>query len=82
MTIIIAVLALLVSLVALWLGSANQKKMEEGGKDIKKQINKEMNAMKDELDKKITDITKEVKKFDSKLENIIEGSSKAEENRE
>ena len=79
MTIIIGTLALLVSLIALWLGSANLKKMENGSKEIKKQINNEMDIMKGELDKKITAITRTVKKFDSKLEIIIEGQSKAEE---
>ncbi|MEE9318172.1 MAG: hypothetical protein V3U48_07775 [Rhodospirillales bacterium] len=79
MTIIIGALALLVSLIALWLGSANLKKMENGSKEIKKQINNEMDIMKGELDKKITAITRTVKKFDSKLEIIIEGQSKAEE---
>ena len=79
MTIVIAVLALLVSLIALWLGSANLKKMENGSKEIKKQINREMDDMKGKLDKKITAINRTVKKFDSNLEIIIEGQSKAEE---
>ena len=79
MTIIIAVLALLVSLIALWLGSANLKKLESGTKEIKKQVNSDMDTMKDELDKKITAITKTVEKLDSKLEIIIKGQSKAEE---
>lgn len=79
MTIIIVAMALLISLIALWLGSANLKKMENGSKEIKKQIDHEMDDMKGELDKKITAITRTVKKFDSKLEIIIEGQSKAEE---
>lgn len=79
MTIIIVAMALLISLIALWLGSANLKKMENGSKEIKKQIDHEMDDMKGELDKKITAITRTVKKFDSKLEIIVEGQSKAEE---
>ncbi len=61
MTIIIGALALLVSLIALWLGSANLKKMENGSKEIiiegqskaeetAKDLQKEVDKIRRELD--------------------------------
>ncbi len=79
MTIIISVLALLVSLIALWLGSANLKKLESGTKEIKDQIGADMNAMKDEIEKKVAIIARGADAFDAKLEAIREGQTKAKE---
>ncbi len=79
MTTIIAVLALLVSLIALWLGSANLKKLESGTKEIKNKIGADMAAMKDEIEKKVATIARGADAFDAKLEAIREGQTKAGE---
>ena len=79
MTIIIAVLALLISLIALWLGSANLKKLDTGTKEIKSQLKTDLDAMKAEIEKKILTIGNRVDAFEAKLDGITEGQTQAKE---
>ncbi len=79
MTVIVASLALFVSLVALWMASANSKKIESGNQELKTQINADIDKVKKEILKKVDVLEKKTGVFDGKMEGIFEGQNQAKE---
>jgi len=79
MTIIIASLALFVSLIALWMAGANSKKIEGGHNELKSLINVDIDKAKKEIMKKVDALEKKTGTFDGKMEGIIEGQNQARE---
>ena len=58
MTIIVASLALLVALIALWMAGANAKKFEGGNKELKTQISADIDKVKKEILKSVDALEK------------------------
>ncbi len=79
MTIIIASLALFIAMIALWLASTNVKKIEGGNKELKSQINADIDKVKKEILNKIDALDKKAGAFDGKMEGSIEGQNQAKE---
>lgn len=79
MSIIIAVLAMFVGLIALWLASANLKKIELGQKELKLQLTSDIEKVKRELEKKVDGLNRKVATFDGKMEALIEGQTQTRE---
>ncbi len=79
MSIIISSLAMFVGLIALWLASANLKKIELGQKELKSQLTSDIAKVKRELEKKIDDLNRKVGAFDGKMGALIEGKTQTRE---
>lgn len=79
MTIIIASLALFIALIALWMAGANAKKIETGNKELKSQINADIDKVKKEILAKVDALEKKTGAFDGKMEGITEGQAHARE---
>ena len=79
MTIIIAILALFIALIALWMAGANAKKFEDGNKELKAQINADIEKVKKEILQKTDALEKKTGAFDGKMEGITEGQNQARE---
>ncbi|MCH7937791.1 MAG: hypothetical protein IH994_11995 [Proteobacteria bacterium] len=79
MIIIISSLALFVALTALWFASASLKKFEAGNTEIKKLFKADINILKAELEKKVTDVTDKMKKYEARMGGITEGQTNVNE---
>ncbi len=79
MSIIIAVLAMFVGLIALWLASANLKKIELGQKELKSQLTSDIAKVKRELENKVDGLNRKVATFDGKMEALIKGQTQTRE---
>lgn len=76
---IIASLALFVALVALWLASANIKKIELGQRELKSQLTSDIAKTKREVEKKIDTVNKRVDALDGKVSALIEANTQNRE---
>ena len=79
MTVIIASLALFVALLALWLASANIKKIELVQKELKSQLTSDIAKVKRDLEKKVDDLDRRVGAFNGKMEALIEAQIQTRE---
>lgn len=79
MTIIIASLALFFALIALWMAAANAKKIEAGNKELKSQINTDIDKVEKEILAQVDALEKKTGAFDGKMEGITESQAQARE---
>ena len=76
MAYIIGGLAMLVSLVALWLASSNKSKIEGGNTELKAQISADVDKIRQKLEQKIDGLDKKVDAFDGKMEAVMENQAR------
>jgi peptidoglycan hydrolase CwlO-like protein len=79
MTYVIGGLAMLVSLVALWLASSSIKKIEDGNREIKSRISADVDKVRQELEKKISGIDNKVVSFDSTMKAVMDNQAQSSE---
>ena len=79
MTIIIASLAMCIALIALWMAGTNAKKFEGGNKELKSQINADIDKVKKEILQKVDALETKTGTFDGKMEGITKGQAQARE---
>ncbi|MDA1089581.1 MAG: hypothetical protein O3A85_04620 [Proteobacteria bacterium] len=72
-------MALFVALIALWLASANLKKMEAGNRELKSQLTSDIAKSKREIEKHIEGISRKVGALDGKMKGLTEGQTQTRE---
>jgi hypothetical protein len=61
------------------MAGANAKKFESGNKELKSQINADIDKVKKEILQKVDELEKKTGAFDGKMEGITEGQNQARE---
>ena len=76
---IIGSLAMLVAFVALWLATSNGKKIEEGNRELKTQINADVDKICKKLEKKMDDLKENMEAFVAEMKTVPETQTQSKE---
>ena len=79
MAYILGGIAVFMSFIALWLASSNLKKIEGGNKELKSQIQADVDKIRKDLEEKIDKLEKAVGGVDKKMEAVTKNQTQSKE---